>query len=412
MKSIDASYQELVREVLSFELNPKFGLERVRQFLLNLGLTRKMYVVQIVGTNGKGSTSAFLDAILTANHIKTGRFTSPHLCSLRERIALNGSMITPAQFVIGVQAILPIAKAMPDHLSFFEFMVGLSWWIFHKNEVQVAILEAGLGGRYDATTACDADILGITPIDLDHQRILGNTVALIAAEKLAAARPGQTVISAPQKPEVAAQIKKEACETGFALQWSSMLETELSLFGPHQQINAGLAVTLAQNLGLDLSPMAVAQGLKTASWPGRFEVFDNIILDGAHNESGIVALAQALKHHPTFQKRPVVLIYAAVDGHDTEAIVRALVANVEPITQVVTYVSKNRRSLSHDAMAAHFANANISKDKIRPFVTLADVQKLALEQNAVILSTGSLYALGELRSQLTDMPIDDGPVIY
>ena len=211
-----ADYQACLNDIFSLDPNPKWGLSRTKELLEYLNLTSPAAkVVQIVGTNGKGSTTAFLDTILIANGLTTGRFTSPHLASARERVCVNADLISEEDFVDAATKVLLAIRSMDEKPSFFECMLALALCHFKKARVDVVLLEAGLGGRLDATTAVRKDILGVTAIDLDHQRILGETLDLITQEKLHAAHEGLPVFSMPQKIEVKETIEKMATVIGF-----------------------------------------------------------------------------------------------------------------------------------------------------------------------------------------------------
>ncbi len=185
MSDILSEYNSALSRLLARTSNPKLGLDRIRALLDLVGFDRStMRIIQVVGTNGKGSTVAFTEAILRAHGITCGLFTSPHLCSARERVRINGEMISSEEFVRATNHVLAAAEKMSDEASFFECILALAMWTMKRHGVEVAIIEAGLGGRLDATTALDADVLGITSIGLDHQNILGDTLAAIARKKL------------------------------------------------------------------------------------------------------------------------------------------------------------------------------------------------------------------------------------
>jgi dihydrofolate synthase/folylpolyglutamate synthase len=179
-------YATLIR-LLSLPTNPKLGLTRTTDLLRAIDFKPdSMKIIQVVGTNGKGSTVAFIESILQAHGIKSGLFTSPHLCCARERIRTNKEIISQEDFTRAAQVVFEAIHHLDDEPSFFESLLAMALWLFSYHKVSVAILEAGLGGRLDATTATNPDILGISMIDLDHQQILGNTIAQIAQEKIGA----------------------------------------------------------------------------------------------------------------------------------------------------------------------------------------------------------------------------------
>lgn len=404
-----ASYSNILQKLLNQCTNPKLGLVRMENLINQLKLPdHGQKIIQVVGTNGKGSTVAFIESVLIANGYTTGLFTSPHLCCARERIRINGHMISEDSFVKAALHIFEKIKDLDDQPSFFECMLGMALWLFAESKVQVAILESGLGGRLDATTATKPDILGISSIDLDHQHILGSSLEEITREKIAAARAGQQVISVEQKSEVSNEIIQEQKNIGFFLSWAPLCEAPLGLLGPHQKINAGLALKLIDMVGLKTSKKSNALGLLRVMWPGRFEIINQaspIILDGAHNTSGVKALCQALKADTRFAAADPIVVFGSLRGPNTLDKIIELLKNLNP-RHVFVHAPKNPRALSPDELTQVFLDQGYSSEKIANFSSWPEVLKRAALFKTYVLVCGSLYTVGEARGALLDIPMD------
>lgn len=389
--------------------NPKLGLKRIKNLLKAIGFDRNaMKIIQVVGTNGKGSTVAFIESILLSHKIATGLFTSPHLCSARERIRINGQMVSPEQFSKAAQLVLQKDQALEDESSFFECILAMALWLFQKNAVQVAILEAGIGGRLDATTAVFADILGVTSIDIDHQAILGETLDEIAQEKIMAAYSGQNVVTVAQKQPAHDAILRAKKELGFKLIQAPLCKKPLGLFGHHQQANAGLALALVQELSLELNEQKTEQGLLQINWPGRFEIIPHEVdwvLDGAHNPAGILSLIHSLQEHARFLNRPVVVVYGSLKGEQAKNKIEILLKSGLKIEAIFIHQPENTRALAIDELKTLFLKTD-PKAKVFAFTALSEVINQAKNLNAVVVVCGSLYTVGALRSLLLSIEMD------
>ncbi|MBB5142229.1 bifunctional folylpolyglutamate synthase/dihydrofolate synthase [Desulfovibrio intestinalis] len=287
------------------------GLDRMRRALSALGLARPPFVtVQILGTNGKGSTAAFLSSLCAAHGLRTGLYTSPHFVSPTERIRVDGQ---PWPQELWAAQANKVMSAAPE-LTYFEFITVLALLAFAEEQVDVAILEAGLGGSHDATTAISADMLCFAPIAMDHKDVLGPNLAAIAADKAGAIRSAAPVCSARQFPQAARVLEAAALAQRAPLVWADAVDTslELGLLGPHQRNNAGLALAAWQQLApmLGKNPQYTQlqkQGMAQAFIPGRLQYvpatngMPPLLLDGAHNPHGMTALIKALQqtgHQP------------------------------------------------------------------------------------------------------------------
>lgn len=425
-----------------FRINP--GLERIAGLLKRLGLTRPPFVaVQVVGTNGKGSTSTMLAALAQAHGLKVGLYTSPHLVSVRERIRVNGVMASETMLLRGLE---PIMAAGGAESTYFELLTALAIQVFVDEGVDLAVLESGLGGTWDAVTAVDADLTLVTPIDLDHAHILGPTVADIARDKAGAVRPGVPVLSGPQRPEAASALAKASREKGSPLGMTTdepwpvgFLPTDLGLAGPHQADNARLALAAWRALGaredlrrkLDwIFPDAAAEGkaLRAARIPGRLQrtapcspakmeegAFvpcalgrPALILDGAHNPHGMAALGRALALEGVAPAATVFACMADKDVDDLIAHVRVAAVG-GPI--IVPRLADNERAMPAEELAARIGlNAEAAPSVREALRLVAEVAAERLPESFVepetrhpVLVCGSLYLLGEVFALWPDL---------
>lgn len=313
------SYQASLDYLYSLQLfGIKLGLENIRTLLDRLGNPqRKLRIIHIAGTNGKGSTAAALANIFKAAGIKAGLYTSPHLHHFTERVRVDTRQISESEVVSITEQLRPHAQQL--RTTFFEFTTALALVYFQRCGVEWVILETGMGGRLDATNATLPELCLITPIAHDHSAYLGGTLAEVAAEKAGIFKPEVPVISARQHPQVQQVLLDRAAEqnlpllqAGWDYEWSSaaakfsfhgfgcaLPDLQPKLVGRHQQQNLALALAAAAWLnrsGVDISPTAMRQGIEQARWPGRLEWLpDNILLDGAHNPAGAQVLADYLR---------------------------------------------------------------------------------------------------------------------
>lgn len=416
------TYAEAVRRLLALrggeQAGMRPGLERIETLLDALGRPERRYaLVQVGGTNGKGSVSSMLAAMLKAAGRRTGLYTSPHLVSFRERIRIDGEAISEDGVVDGFEAIATLVARLDA--SMFEAATALALDHFARERVDVAVLEVGLGGRLDATTVGAPAATVVTRIDFDHQAVLGSTLAAIAHEKAAIIRSG-VAITCAQAPEAAAVLAARAAARGVPLLvagrdlqvaiegstldgqriscagpgWS-LRNLDLALLGTFQPENALLAVAAARALGVPEA--AVRAGLGIAQWPGRFQVIGTgprLVLDGAHNVGGARALAASLAAYfpgerPTF----VVGIYRDKDAAAILGVLAPLAA------RLIVTASRTPRATEPGALAA-CAPAGGPKPEIAP--TVADALALASTPRspAIVCVTGSLSLMGETLAHL------------
>lgn len=322
MKHMFCTFTDLLSylEGLGF-FHMDLGLERIGACLARLGLSRPPFpVVHVVGTNGKGSTSTFLASLARAHGLRVGLYTSPHFVDFRERIRVNGVPVSQEECLIHARELM---VAGGETLTYFEFLTVLALQVFRASEIDLAVLEAGLGGAHDATSAVSIDMTLFTPIDLDHQGILGDTLTAIATDKVKAMQKGIPVLSAPQQSEALTVLREIACERSCTLTLTSperfKSEIRLGLAGEHQKTNAALALAawhaMASRLGFASIPDKERTGLEHAFIPGRLQYIPAsqelpaLLLDGAHNAHGLTALARAVHSRPTL---PRALIFSCL----------------------------------------------------------------------------------------------------
>ena len=328
------------------------GLERIEALLDALGRPEGAYTLaQVGGTNGKGSIAAMLAAILRAAGRRVGLYTSPHLVNFRERIRVDGEPISEDAVVDGVEAFGTLVARLDA--TVFEATTALALDHFARERVDVAVLEVGLGGRFDATTVGRPAVAVLGPIDFDHREYLGDTLTAIATEKAGIVRSG-TAVSAAQPPEAAAVVREHAARAGVPLLLEGrelsvtlrarslegqrfdcagpgwrLADLRTGLLGAYQPGNALLAVAAARVL--DAGERAIREGLARAFWPGRFEVRRRaggwLVLDGAHNPAGARALAASLEVH--FGQAPVTLVLGVLRDKDASGILRPLLARAQ-----------------------------------------------------------------------------------
>jgi len=305
-----AAARSLLARLPSIEVKP--GLERTRLLLETLGHPERGYpAIHVAGTNGKGSVVAILASILNAAGYRVGRFTSPDLIDLRDRIAIDGEWIEEERFAALTERIAPPLGSGADRPTLFEALTAIALAHFAEEEVDIAVVEVGLGGRFDATNVVDPILTILTNVDLDHTGILGDTIAKIAWEKAGIAKPAVPLLVGRLDEEGWAVVRAEAELVGAPIAESERAvyridrprfpkRIRLPLIAPYQEDNlrtALRAVELLRERGFPIDSEAIEEGIATVSWPGRFEVIRRdplVVLDGAHNVAGALALAGAL----------------------------------------------------------------------------------------------------------------------
>ena len=393
-------------------LTIKLGLENTETLLEALGNPHRSFPsVQIAGTNGKGSTGAFLDSICRAAEIRTGLFTSPHLISITERIRIAGESITEAGFARFTSIVRGTAETLVregklDTLpTFFEHVTVIALLAFREAGVELAILETGLGGRLDSTTAARANVVAITAIAMDHEEYLGHTIEEVAAEKAAIIRPGVTAIIAPQDECVLEVINRRCRAVGVEPQSvdpTSVQGAPIGLRGRHQIVNAATATALAEALrqrGMAIPDSAILAGLRNAQHAGRLELWNTtppILFDGAHNP----ASAQALRNYlDEFVSQPVTLIFGAMKDKPLNRLAEILFPKAHEL--ILTGID-NRRAASPEELKAAMPNV-LEPPRIHEAPTPSEALRIAREitrPDDLIVVTGSLYLIGEAQRLL------------
>ena len=382
----------------------KLGLERIRALLDALGNPERAYrVVHVAGTNGKGSTCAMIEAGLRASGVRTGLFTSPHLIEPTERIQIAGIPVTPGQFSRAFDVVHAVAERadLDAHPSYFETVAAMALWLFQEQGVETAVVEVGLGGRLDATNVVAPALTVITPVDLDHQIFLGDTIEAIAAEKAGILKPGVPAVFARQRPEAEAVLEARAAELRIPVRraeefvvrdlevdarGSRFSGIECPLAGEHQVDNAITAALALQALGV--SPKGIAE----TRWPGRLEHISpnpDILLDGAHNPAGARALARYLERHYGDRKRWMNF------GAMRDKAVAEIGAVLFPLAdELLLTAPDSPRSMTPEDLAALAGRG-------RPVPGVVEALRLVAREVAAddaIVITGSLFLVGEARA--------------
>lgn len=425
-------YQAALDYILSFadyERAPRssvvFDLRRVEELLQRLGNPHlAARSIHVAGTKGKGSIAAMIASVLAAGY-KVGLFTSPHLHTLRERISIDGKLITEKELAGLVERLKPEIEAVNREGSFgqlttFEILTALAFSYFKEKEVEFQVLEVGLGGRLDATNVVKAEVCVISSISFDHTDVLGNTLAQIATEKAGIIKPGSIVVSSPQSPEAARVIEKVCQEKGVRLiragkeiTWqrkafdlsgqyfrvkgiSNNYELFIPLLGTHQLENAATAVAALEALatkGVRVSPESIASGLTKVQWQGRLQILQRepmFVVDGAHNADSARRLKEALQQYFDFEQSILIL------GASWDKDIPGMVAELATLfNRVIVTRSRHPRAATLSGLQAEFSKWGIEPE-IAESVPLAVDRALATAKpNDLICATGSLFIVAE-----------------
>jgi dihydrofolate synthase / folylpolyglutamate synthase len=443
---IEARMREVEREIISRrpEHSVDLALDRMAELVGLLGdPQRACPVIHITGTNGKTSTARMTDALLRARGLRTGRFTSPHLVSIRERIVVDGAPISPERFVAAYDEVIPyvtlVDERHPVAMSFFEVLTGMAFAVFADTPVDVMILEVGVGGRLDCTNVADGVVAVVTPVSLDHTRLLGSTVEEIAAEKAGIIKPGAVAVLAQQPlgaaevllryaVEVGATVAREGVEFGVLSREQAIGGQQLTLrglrgtyddlylplFGLHQAGNAACALAAVEAFAGVTDDVAaldvnlVREAFTKVSSPGRLEVIrrsPTIIIDAAHNPAGMAATVAAIEEAFSFAR--LTGVFAASGDKD----VPGILAELEPLlTDIVVTRNSSDRSVDPEA-AAELAAEIFGEDRVQQAERLDDAIEIAvgLADEAMaetgpgtggVLVTGSVITAGDARRLL------------
>ncbi len=405
-----------------------YGLDHVEELLSRMGDPQlAARTVHIAGTKGKGSVSAMIAQVLSASGYRTGLYTSPHLLNLRERIRINGTLISEVEFAAIMDEIKPFIEVMRQDtvfrlLTYFEVLTVLAFVYFQKKRLDFQILEVGLGGRLDATNVVERPVVCIiTSISLDHTQILGNTLGEIAREKAGIIKPGCWVVLSPQ-PEEAASIINEICrgkeakivQVGKDITWHKIggdlhhqslviegrknsYDVSIPLLGDFQLENAVTAVAALEILasaGFAISATNIAQGLARVQWPGRFQILQQhpiVLVDGAHNVASIKKLVSNIKAY--FNHKKIFLVFGTSSDKDIPGIINELVSLSPQV--IITRAAHSSRATPTATLATEFTKLGIWPET-KETVAEAISRALSLaDRTDIICVTGSLFVVAE-----------------
>lgn len=416
------SYPDSVRYLYSLgnelKAGAKFSLAAMQTLLAELGNPeREQRFVHVAGTNGKGSTCAMIANALRHGRFRTGLYTSPHLIEPTERIQIDGSPVSPNEFVQAFEAVHDAAEALlknerlEAHPSYFETVTAMALLIF-RQRCDISVLEVGLGGRLDATNVVTPELSVITPVSFDHESFLGNSLEAIASEKAGILKSAVPVVLSNQTPQADAVITHRACELNCKIIRSSDVRAEnirttphgssfavdgvnyhCALRGRHQIDNALTAILACRQLGIE--PCAIEAGLQDIKWPGRLEFVSrdpDFVLDGAHNPAGAAALASYIQEFCA--ARPVWLVYSAMRDKAIEEVT----AQLFPLAKRVIVTAPNfSRALRPQAILDVTTHPDAL---IAPTISEAIELARAAPADAIVFFTGSLFLVGEARALL------------
>lgn len=378
----------------------KLGLEGVTRLLRECGvLYPRARVIHVAGTNGKGSTCAFAESIARAAGYRTGLFTSPHLVSFNERIRVNGEMIADADVDRLIERVRGIIEDWETKPTFFELVLAIAMMYFAEQEVEVMVLETGMGGRLDATNAVPKDVAVICPIGLDHTQYLGHTLYEVAGEKAGIIAWHRPALTAPQEPEAMRALHEAAqrMDTDCRIINTEIDDMPLGLRGAYQRRNAALALAALRALPHFLcSQEELARGLAEVQWPGRFEeILPDVIMDGAHNPPAIRVLVQTWR--AAYGERKARCVYAGSADKALDEVIELL----SPIVGEWILPPVQSPRILPQAEMAERVRAH-SAAPLRTPATLAEVAEHELLPHTLIC--GSFFLLGELKALLGHTP--------
>jgi dihydrofolate synthase/folylpolyglutamate synthase len=397
----------------------KPGTERVQRLLERLGSPQRSFpVIHVVGTNGKGSTAAFLSSILSAAGLRTALFTSPHLVAFNERLRINGTEIGDEQLSLLLAEVLAHTT---EEETFFEIVTALALLYFARERVDVAVLEAGMGGRSDATSICHGFMTLLTPVSLDHTDYLGTTIEQIAREKAGIAKPGSRLLAGTQPDTIRQALTESSDTTGNTVWLADMvsaawneddsfdyrgIDTSFTglvpgIGGRYQLDNASLALMAAEYLIRDnwqIAVTALRSGICTARWPGRMEYISGtppLLLDGAHNQAGMAALWRSLtvmKQHRQF----IVVIGVMAD----KELAPMLALLPQSVARCYCVAPAIERAMPPDQLQQAIASHGIAASSCESVAAgIAQAQRESSPGDLVVVC-GSLFTVGEAKAWL------------
>jgi dihydrofolate synthase / folylpolyglutamate synthase len=393
----------------------RFGLDRMRRMMTVLGSPERRYdPIHVLGTNGKTSTTRMIAAILERHGLRTAAYTSPHLVSYRERLQVSGRDMSGEDFARAVARAAWAAErvnrtlAGEDHVTQFELLTAGALWQVAERGAQVAVVEAGLGGRYDATSVIDAQLTVLSSVGLEHTRWLGPTVRDIAEEKLAVVREGGTlVLGAGLDPEAVAVAERVARERGARIVVAGAETPPIGLAarGAFQRRNFALARLAAETYlhgaGIEPDERAVNEAAVSIQVPGRLQVVANdplTVLDGAHNPEAVNALVQSLPE--LLGERPLALVLGVLEDKDAASMLSSLLGKCERAWFTAPPSARALSPATLQSLARQLGFDEVVCEP-RPAQALAEAQRWARERGGAVLATGSVYLVGELLGSLS-----------
>lgn len=425
----ELDYREIVKYI---EEIPKFTVknppEHTKELLKRLGNPQdSIKVIHVAGTNGKGSTCAYLASMLKEGGYRTGLFTSPHLVTINDRFRINGENISDEDFTesfLRVKQVIDEAKEDGlAHPSYFEtlFLMGVDY--FYRKKVDYLVLETGLGGGKDPTNCVEHPLACIiTSISIDHVQYLGDTIPAIASEKAGIIKPGVPIIYDGHVKEAAPVIEKRAKELGspaYALKPEQYKlqeqnrggitflfegeELQIPYIAEYQMMNASLAYFTMKKLQTihGIADETLKEGIRKVSWAGRMEtILPGVIVDGAHNADGV---AQFVKTVDQFRKdNRVILLFSAVSDKEYEKMIRLICEKIKPDAVIATQIQGERQILAED-LAGLFRKYGADEVYAESEVPAALRKALKLQQGGMVFCVGSLYLIGEIKAFLPEL---------
>lgn len=404
----------------------EFNLDRMRDLMRLLGDPQNDYpIIHIAGSKGKGSTSAFTTSALRAANYKVGLYTSPHLQEFTERMQVNGTPISFEDFVALVEEIKPAVEQVP-YITTFEFATALGFLYFSRQNVDVAVVEVGLGGRLDATNIIEPLVTVITSLSLEHTAVLGNTLTEIAREKAGIVKPGHPLVTAPQKPEAALVMELTAEEHDVPLtrvgqdlhykrlkssidgqtievwaQYGARLRLNIPLLGEHQVENAATAyaaLLAARREGLSFNTAQLKQGFAETEWAGRFEIWQEkppIVLDSAHSPDAILRLRETLDEH--FPDLPIILLFGVSEDKKVDEMLTILAPRLE---KVIFTRADHPRAVEAEELLKFGAQVGVASEAVEPVEDAVTRGLSLLKDGKMLLSAGSIFSTAAVRAVL------------
>ena len=413
----ELTYPELVRELFPrLTGGVRWGLERTQALLASVGNPHETYrTIHIGGTNGKGSVAATLSALVAATGSKTGLYSSPHLCSFRERVQVDQNALSEAAIVDAARRLWPAVQTLEP--SFFEATTAIGLLAFAEAGVEVAVIEVGLGGRLDSTNVIHPELAIITNIAFDHADYLGNTLRAIAGEKAGIIKSGVPLLTGEEQPEIvelfqartlvlgspmhvldaahAGDVVFDLSGTTFSTQWrGEQHRLHTPLMGRHQGMNAALAVRAAELLDLDLDISQIQRAMTGIRWPGRLQVEklggQTWLFDVAHNVAGVQALVESVRRLEL--PRPLVLLLGILGDKDWKAMLPPLFEIADQAILTVPPTAPPNRTWDPN-LALKFADATRTR-VLADFNEALTTAHRAAEQGTVLV-TGSFHTVGD-----------------